>query len=46
MHGYGRYTWEDGRKYDGQYLNDKKHGKGVYIWSDGRKYDGEWANGG
>ena len=24
MHGRGVYTWTDGRKYDGEYLNDKK----------------------
>ena len=26
MHGKGIYTWKDGRKYEGEYLNDKKHG--------------------
>jgi len=26
MHGRGVYTWKDGRKYEGEYLNDKKHG--------------------
>jgi len=25
MHGKGVYTWKDGRRYDGDYLNDKKH---------------------
>lgn len=24
MHGKGLYTWKDGRKYDGEYHNDKK----------------------
>lgn len=32
MNGHGEYTWKDGRKYDGEYLNDKKHGFGVYTW--------------
>ena len=32
MHGYGVYKWDDGRIYEGEYLNDKKHGKGVYKW--------------
>ena len=32
MHGKGVYTWKDGRRYEGDYLNDKKHGLGVYIW--------------
>ena len=45
MHGRGVYTWKDGRKYEGEYLHDKKHGHGVYSWADGRKYDGEWAHG-
>ena len=25
MHGKGVYTWNDGRKYEGEYQNDKKH---------------------
>ena len=45
MHGFGKYTWKDGRVYEGGYVNDKKEGKGVYIWHDGRKYDGEWKEG-
>ena len=27
MHGKGEYTWKDGRKYVGDYYNDKKHVK-------------------
>ena len=34
MHGKGIYTWSDGRKYQGDYLNDKKHGFGIYTWAD------------
>ena len=40
MHGKGKYTWPDGRIYDGEYVNDKKEGEGVYSWSDGRQYSG------
>jgi hypothetical protein len=36
MHGRGIYTWRDGRRYEGSYLNDRKHGYGVYTWADGR----------
>jgi hypothetical protein len=25
MHGKGVYVWKDGRKYEGEYFNDKKH---------------------
>jgi hypothetical protein len=45
MHGYGVHTWEDGRKYDGEYKHGKKHGKGTYIWADGRFYTGGWVKG-
>lgn len=45
MHGEGVYTWTDGRKYEGQYENDKKNGHGIYTWTDGREYEGYWKNG-
>lgn len=45
MHGKGIYAWGDGRKYEGEYVHDKKHGHGVYTWNDERKYDGQWAYG-
>lgn len=45
MHGQGVYTWKDGRRYEGEYLDDKKHGFGTYFWADGRKYEGNWAFG-
>ena len=40
MHGKGIYSWPDGRKYDGDYKEDKKHGIGTYTWADGKKYIG------
>ena len=40
MHGRGIFTWADGRRYDGEYVDDKKEGHGVFIWPDGRRYDG------
>jgi hypothetical protein len=45
MHGKGIFTWIDGRKYVGDYKNDKKHGHGVFHWPDKRKYEGFWKNG-
>lgn len=42
MEGYGIYTWKDGRRYEGQYKEDKKHGYGIYVWADGRRYEGWW----
>ena len=45
MHGRGIFTWADGRKYEGEYYDDKKAGHGVFTWPDGRMYDGLWKNG-
>ena len=45
MEGSGIYTWPDGRKYEGEYINDKKEGHGIFFWPDGRKYEGGWKNG-
>ena len=45
MHGIGKYWWDDGRYYEGEYKNDKKYGKGKFVWSDGRIYEGQWENG-
>lgn len=44
MHGRGVYVWKDGRKYEGEYKEDKKDGFGTYTWADGKKYSGEWRN--
>ena len=45
MHGRGKYTWPDGRVYEGDYLNDQRHGNGVFTWPDGRTYSGQWERG-
>lgn len=30
MEGKGVFTWSDGRKYEGEYIDDKKHGFGIF----------------
>lgn len=45
MDGCGRFTWADGRKYEGEYKADKKEGFGIFYWPDGRSYTGYWSNG-
>ena len=45
MNGKGIYTWPDGKKYEGDYYNDKKHGHGIFTWANGYKYDGSWLEG-
>ena len=36
------FTWADGNKYTGEFLNDMRHGKGVYEWKNGDKYEGDF----
>ena len=45
MEGMGEYIWPDGRRYEGEYKDDKKHGYGIYTWADNRIYQGWWFRG-
>ena len=45
MHGRGVLIWSDGKKYEGEFLNDKRDGIGRFTWADGRMYIGEWKGG-
>jgi len=45
MHGYGVFTWADGRKFEGYYNADKKEGPGVFYWANGTKVQGTWLKG-
>ena len=45
MQGLGKFTWPDGRVYEGEYFMDKKHGQGTCVWPNGKKYTGGWSNG-
>jgi len=42
IHGKGKYIWNDGREYDGEWKDSNMDGFGVYIWQDGRKYIGNY----
>ena len=44
MHGRGTYTWANGMRYEGDYVEDVKEGNGVFDWPDGRRYEGEWVD--
>ena len=35
--GKGKYIWEDGEYYIGEWLNDYMHGKGIEYYKDGNK---------
>ena len=36
----GKYTWSDGKIYDGQWEENEMHGQGLLVWKDGRRYFG------
>jgi hypothetical protein len=43
--GKGKYTWPDGRIYNGDFKDDKREGRGVYTWPNGAVYDGMFKDG-
>ncbi len=45
MHGQGIFTWGDGKRYIGNYVNDKKEGKGEFHWPNGQVFQGFWKEG-
>ena len=45
MEGRGVETWNDGRKYEGEFKNGKKDGEGTFEWGNGNKYIGSWRSG-
>jgi len=40
MNGKGKYEWDDGREYDGDWKNNLMEGKGIFTWKDGSRYEG------
>ena len=44
-HGYGVFTWPDGREYKGSWLNGKQHGEGAYKNQNGKIKKGMWNEG-
>ena len=46
MNGIGEFKWKDGKKYIGNYKNDKKDGFGIYSWKIDKKiFIGFWSGG-
>ena len=45
MHGHGRYCYDDGRVYEGQWQQGHYHGKGVMRFPDGGKAECEFDGG-
>ena len=43
--GNGKYIWENGEYYIGQYKNGLRNGKGIEYYSNGNiQYEGDWVN--
>jgi len=42
---YGEFTYNDGTRYQGQWLNSKRNGQGTYYFANGDKYIGQWVSG-
>ena len=38
-------TWLDGRRYEGEWKEEKYHGQGIWTNADGTKYRSEWNDG-
>ena len=36
--GFGKFTFPDGSKYEGEFKDSEINGKGTYTWADGEKY--------
>ena len=41
---FGTYSFYDGRKYVGEWKNDRYNGFGIYSFANGEKYVGEWID--
>jgi hypothetical protein len=40
--GMGDYTFMNGDKYSGEFINEQRDGKGSYTWREGEKLEGWW----
>lgn len=44
-HGFGTYSYVDGNRYEGQWMDGIRQGKGTWSYVNGDIYVGDWANG-
>lgn len=43
--GFGKFSWADGRIYQGGWSNNQENGFGILSWPNGQEYKGEWLDG-
>lgn len=36
-------VWQNGDRYEGEWVDDKKYGRGTMVWANGNRYEGEWV---
>ncbi|XP_068175566.1 ankyrin repeat and MYND domain-containing protein 1 [Antennarius striatus] len=41
-HEFGTQEWNDGSRYEGEFMNGLKHGRGKYTWRNGEFYEGSF----
>ena len=44
-HGIGTFYYDNGNKYEGQWVNGYRTGQGTFTWANGDKYEGQFVNG-
>ena len=44
IEGKGVETWNDGRRYEGDFKGGKKDGEGTFEWPNGILYIGSWKD--
>ena len=42
---HGKFMWQNGNYYMGDFSEDKFNGYGIYKWGEDRTYEGYWVNG-
>jgi hypothetical protein len=45
MNGFGKYSYADGKVYEGEYINGVKQGKGKLTYPGNREFEGNFDNG-
>ena len=40
--GIGQYTYGNGSRFEGEFLNGLPHGQGICFYANGDKYTGDW----
>jgi len=42
MNGIGKYMYNDGSCYNGEWKDNRMHGYGIFNWNDGRSFEGKF----